>query len=235
MQINQYFDRLNSAVQKIYISTVDSKAQNLAEIHAFVCDLNDFSSLLEDKDERSLVQVACSQLESSALEMSYGLYRQSFSSLRRSLESSLAVLYFSLNKLEHYEWMRDLGDISWKSIIDTDNGALSTRASKALWPEILPVILTCNNRARLIYRALSQYVHGNKETWNVSGINIIKNDVLIEEYFKHFKEIEDILCISYSARYANQFDSQQIDQASGLLDRVSHISVIRERTGGPKG
>ncbi|RYH65255.1 MAG: hypothetical protein EON54_05985 [Alcaligenaceae bacterium] len=234
MKIIQYFDRLNAEVQQIYASTVASEAPSIALVHAFVCDLKDFSQIIEDKGERELVQVVCSQFEASALEMSFGLYRQSFSSLRRAFETALAVLYFSLNKLEHYEWLRDAGDINWQSMIDPDSGALSVRGANALWPEILPQIQDVNRRSRNLYRTLSQYVHGNKETWDLSGLKISKNDFMISRYFEYAKEAEEILCVGFIVRYVEAWSQGKSDQAQALIERVSHISIIREKIGGPR-
>lgn len=234
MKIAQYFDRLNVEVQQIYSSTMTDEAQKIAAIHAFVCDLNEFSMLVDDVDERSLLQVVCSQFEYSALEMTFGLYRQSFSSLRRAFETALAVIYFSLNKLEHFEWKNELGDINWHSIIDPDSGSLSVRAAKALWPDMREQVLDANGRARILYRRLSQFVHGNKETWDISGLKISKNQPLIDSYFEYFREAEELLCIGLSMRYISCWHQDKIDHVHALVDRISHIAPVREKIGGPK-
>ena len=96
-------------------------------------------------------------------------------------------------------------------------------------------IVDYNNRAKSVYRKLSEYVHGNNETWERSGLTLEYNEELKKRYFELFKEVSDILLFILNCRYLKSLDAETLDNISEfLLDELSHISAIREFLGGAK-
>lgn len=233
MNIKEYFGKLNKKSQSIFCETLENDVQ-LAKVHHLNNGFYEFSKHITDSEEQHLLRVVCSQMESSCLTLSFGLYRQALISLRTSFELGLGAIYFSVNKLEHKEWLSGRGDINWSKIIDSDNGVLSKRFANAFFPELAEEIAKYNCRAKTVYRTLSEYVHGNCDTWKKSGIALSKNTGLMSKYFECFFEASEVLLFSACCRYLKDFNKEQLEEVQTTCEELSHVAPIRELLGGPE-
>ena len=233
MNIKDYLNKLNKKSQEIFSKTLEDDLENLAYINHVSSFLYEFSELLFDNSEEKILQTVAMQLETASMNLIYGMYRQAFSSLRLAFELSLGLVHFSIHKLELNEWLIGKNDIKWNKLIDEDNGILSKRFSNAFFPELSPIINNFNAKAKTIYRQLSEYVHGNNETWNRCGLNLDINIELKKEYFTIFKSVSEIVIFVLCCRYLKSITLEKNDSISDfLLEEFSHISMIREYLGG---
>ena len=234
MNITEYFGQLNIKSQEIFKVTMEDST-SLGETHAISDFLAEFSECLFEIQEKEMLRTVAIQLETATLNLSLGLYREAFSSLRLAFEMGLGLIHFSIHKLEHNEWVNGDNDIKWAKLIDSENGILSQRFSKAFFSELSVEIVEYNNRAKSVYREMSEYVHGNNETWEQSGLILEYNEQLKKRYFELFKEVSAILLFILNCRYLKSLDTETLDNISEfLLDELSHISAIREFLGGAK-
>lgn len=233
MKISEYFLALNKKTQSIF-SEVLEKETELGQVHDFSNKLYEISKHFDNNDERRMLTALCSQLESSCLTLTFGMYRQALASLRLSFELGLGEVYFSANKLEYKEWLNGSGDIKWARLIDEDNGVLSLRFARAFNPCIKDHVLDFRNRSISVYRTLSEYVHGNNDTWKECGLALDRNQLLEEKYFQCFKDVSDILLFALFCRYSSDFNELQLDDLSSVFESLNYIAPIREYFGGPK-
>lgn len=234
MNISEYYTKLNLQSQKIFQETLEN-SHNLGKCHHFSSFISEFSDCIADNDIKKILQTVFIQLESATLNLALGLYRQAFSSLRLAFELGLGAIHFSINRLELEEWKAGVCDIKWSKLIDNDNGVLSNRFCKAFFPSLQAHILTINGDAKLTYRAMSEFVHGNSETWDTNGFTISYNFTLIEKYFQIFQSVCEILIFSLCCRYLQTIEAKQIEKLSPfLLEELTHFSPIREFLGGAK-
>jgi hypothetical protein len=162
-----------------------------------------------------------------------GMYRQSFSSIRLAFEMGLSVVYFSVNKLEHIEWRKGYNDIKWSKLIDEENGVLSKRYSKAFFEKLSDDITTYNSIAKDVYREMSEYVHGNYDTWNKSGLELKYNEELKNDYFKVFTKMSKVLLFVLCCRYLKSIDKNKLDELSTFLfEEMNDIEEIRNYLSG---
>lgn len=234
MKVDEYFNKINEKSQEVFLATIKDTKQ-FGKIHHVSAFLYEFSDCLFDTDEKNLLKIVSRQIETSAFNMSLGMYRQAFSSLRLAFEMVLGVVYFSINKLEHNEWINGKNDIKWSRLIDEDSGVLSKRFASAFFYELSTDIVKSNSKAKCLYRELSEYVHGNNETWHNNEIVFKKNDKLINEYFKLFDRFSNIALLILFCRYIKSLDQMSIDNISEFfLEEMSEYSPIREFFGGVK-
>ena len=234
MNIVDYYSEINNKSQDIFQKTIEDSS-SLGETHAISAFIFEFSECLFEIKEKDMLRMVASQLETATLNLSLGLYRQAFSSLRLAFEMGLGLIFFSIHKLEHNEWLNGENDIKWAKLIDENNGILSKRFAKAFFIELSEDIEKYNNRAKKIYREMSEYVHGNNETWEKSGLIIEYNENLQIRYFKLFKEVSSILLFVLNCRYLKSLESNDVEGLSEfLLEELSHIAAIREFLGGVK-
>ena len=233
MNIREYYTRVNTSCQAIFEETV-LDSSGLGRVHHVSSCLYEFSENLTDADEINLLRSVSSQIESSSLSLCLGLYRQAFSSLRLALELGLGTVYFSLYKLEHREWLQGMGDIKWSKLICEENGVISSRLAAAYFNDLKEYAKEYNLKASTVYRKLSEFVHGNYETWKRSGIVLKKNDELITKYFTYVESVKEVLLFSLCCRYMKQMTQVQFDSMQFLIEDLGHVEPIRLMLGGPK-
>jgi hypothetical protein len=233
MNIQDYFNKINECCQGIFHETL-LDTSSFGKVHHLSACIFEFSENLADIHDINLLRAVSSQIEASALSLALGIYRQAFSSLRLALELGLGTIYFSLFKLEHNEWLRGKTDIKWSKLIDSNNGVLSNRLTSAFFPELNDYVNEYNDKAGSVYRKLSEFVHGNYETWEKSGLVISKNDELICRYFRHLESVKEVLLFSLCCRYMKTFLPEQLETMQFISEDLGHIEPIRLLMGGPK-
>jgi hypothetical protein len=234
MDIKHYFEKINAESQQIFSYATSTYGENLGQIHHLSSCIFEFSEYLFDENEKQLLNTVSAQIESATLNLTLGLYRQAFSALRLAFEMALGTVYFSIDKLEHFEWLKGKADIKWAKLIDKDSGVLSIRFTNAFFKELTSFTNDYNERASQVYRSLSEFVHGNNETWSQSGIQLKVNDELIRDFFSQCREIAEIILFVLSCRYLKSISQKERETMEFLSSQLMHIEPIRILFGGPK-
>lgn len=233
MNITEHFSKLNNNTQEVFTKTLKKKAE-LGKAHHFSACIYEFTQNISDESERKILETVSSQLELATLNVTYGMYRQAYTSLRLALEMGLGAAYFSVHKLELHEWLDGRADIKWAYLTDENNGVLSPRFAKAFFPEFSKDINVYLSKAKVVYRQLSEYVHGNNETWEACSIKISYDQNLLDTYFKSINIVSEIILFVLCCRYLKSFSKEINDSLEFLPEEMNHISYIREYLGGAK-
>lgn len=233
MHITEYLKNLKHESNLIFENSITLE-DNLGKSHHYVLCIHEFTECLSDHKEKKNWINVCSQLEASILSVILGLYRQAFTSLRLGFELGLGSILFSTDKIYFYEWLQGVSDIKWSRIIDEDTGIFSEKYINAFSPMLKEDIKIVRSDAIYHYRKLSEYVHGNHQTWIKNGIKLTYNNDLIMEFFNHFDKITEILLYCLFTRYSNDFNSTTLENFEFLNERLGHSDKIREYLGGAK-
>lgn len=234
MNVKEYLTQINKNAQEIFKKSIDD-VDNLGKAHHYSSFIGEFSEYVFDENEKKMIQTVAIQLESSTINLIFGMYREALSSLRLALELGLGTIHFSVHKMEQNEWINGENDIKWSKLIDSENGILSKRFCKAFFPELSDCMEEYNSESRLIYRNMSEFVHGNYSTWTTNGLQLQYNENLKNEYFQINKKVSEILIFVLCCRYLKSLSIQNKEKISEfILDEFKHISPIREYLGGPK-
>ncbi len=198
--IRRYFEKIHKDCDRIFAESME-KNERFIQVRHFSNIICEFAEAVPEAKEAELLMVIPHQLESGALNLSLGLYRQAFASLRLTLELSLAATFFSINKLEYMEWKNGSGDIQWSRVIDEENGVLSRRFAHAFFPELADRISEVNERTRLVYRRLSEFIYGNYHSWRKSGLQLERDPRMEDLFFQYLDEIIHIVTFIMACRY----------------------------------
>lgn len=233
MKINDYYDQLNTRSQEIF-SLAQKEPELMSKVHSSAAELFQLSEAIFDLDEQSMLRVVCSQLESSCLSLSLGLYRPAIGALRLALELGIGSIYFSANKMAHREWISGNGDLKWSVVNSETDGVFSNRFIKAFYPELIEHSATYLARASRVYRILSEYVHGNSDTWDQSGIALQVNEKLRKFYELEFTEVAVLIKFAFCCRHLKEMSPETLESNQVILTELDYIPQIREFLGGPK-
>ncbi|MGP5546903.1 hypothetical protein [Psychrobacter alimentarius] len=226
MNISEYLSRLNNESQEIFQRSINFK-EKLGVLHNSASHIYEFSEIISDKQEKQMLETVSAQLESATYTLTLGLYRQAFSSLRLAFELGLATVYFSAYKLEMQEWFISKNDIKWSKLINEENGVLSKRFVDAFFGECASIVEHYNSQAKLTYRTLSEFVHGNHQTWSEGGIKLIYDDSLIDLYLEHHEEIVKIILFIAVCRYKLLLTEELKEDLYFIPEIFNHIDEFR--------
>jgi len=235
MSITNYHDQLTAKSQQIRaVEIVDTDF--LGKLHNAANELATLSAFATDEDERQMLIVVCTQLETSCYLMTLGLYRAALSALRLALELGLAAHYYSANKLAHREWKNGATDLIWSTITSPESGVFSQRFTAAFFPELTSHCDEYQGKAKRVYRTLCEYVHGNSETWHKSGLALDQNPVLATLYKSSAMTVVDVVKFAFCCRFLHSLLPNQIDNDvhQALYESLQHVEPIRVFLGGPK-
>lgn len=191
--------------------------------------INEFATNIDEKIEREAIITACAQLNSAILCACHGFYRQAFASIRLALEMSLGAIKLSTKKLCLIEWSNGKYDISWSDILNEDDGVFSKRFVSAFfgdlgrWPDLY------RQKSKDLYRGLSEYVHGNVNTWMGPGESLSYSEELKDGFFEKHNQCTKIILFCLWCRYAKTFTSNQIEPMEDYI-RDEFCSIVQIRS-----
>ncbi|MDH2326412.1 hypothetical protein QCN27_06000 [Cereibacter sp. SYSU M97828] len=232
MSATEHLEKLRTTLNRVFDQTI-SQGEISGQSHYFSTCLFEVAQQLSDSDVSRILETVASQLESANLFSAFGLYRQAFAALRLALEMGLGSIYFSVNRLYLNEWLDGRQDIVWSKLINDDDGVLSVRYAKAFFPELTLEIASVNKSAKRLYRELSEFVHGNYETWEASGLSIKYEPALRKQYQDKCKETFDVILFALSCRHLKGLSESSLDKLDFIREEFNHIGPIREVFGGP--
>jgi len=229
----QHLESLRSSLNEIFDQSLINRG-NIGSSHYYSSCIYDFAQNIASDDERKILETVAAQIESAALISAFGLYRQAFASLRLALEMGLGAVYFSIHRLELNEWQDGKADIKWSQLIDDERGVLSKRFADAFFKGLADESRLQKEAASRVYRKLSEFVHGNYETWRPEGLTLSYQQELDSEYELLCKAVFDIIMFSLCCRYLKSMNAEELDTMSFIEVELGHIAPIREALGGPK-
>lgn len=233
MDIENYLSKLNEETNDNFRSSLEYR-ERFGEAHHYSCCIYEFAHVIPEKPEKDLLKTVTSQMETATFCAALGMYRQAFISLRLALEMGLGAVHFSVHRLELNEWLDGRADINWSSLICPNNGIMSQRFSRAFFNEFSEDIDAYRTQAQTLYRHLSEYVHGNVETWKGSEIEISYNSSTLENYFNNLQSVSEILLFVLSCRYLKTFGHETLETLQFIPEEMNHLDYVREYLGGPE-
>lgn len=233
MNIQQYLNNLKDESHEIFTNSLNFQNE-LGKVHHLSSCIYEFSDHINDQSEKNILITVSSQLEAATLNATMGMYRQAFASLRLALEMGLSSVHFSVHKLDLIEWLDGRTDIKWSKLIHENKGIFSSRFTNAFFKELSSVTKEYRRKAISTYRNLSEFVHGNNETWIKSGLQLNFNENLLKAYFQTFSDTAEIILFVLTCRYAKSLSQESLESLQCIHEEFAYISHIREIFGGPK-
>lgn len=232
MNIQEYYKKLNKQKNITFLTSLENKSL-LGFSHDLIVNIDDWYKITQEHSSIKLLKNAIEQIDISCLHILDGLYRSGFTALRLSLEMVTGAIYFSANNLEFEEWLKGGYDLNWSTILDEENGILSTRFANAYYPALASIRGNYFTRTKKLYRELSEMVHGNNSTWNFDNPEIIIDQNRINQYMKILDEFSKIMNFQMCLRFLNNLTEDKIVIIeSHLIDSIGTEEIIRTKIGG---
>jgi hypothetical protein len=135
--VRQILTTLHEISSKTLTTSLDRKfdPQNNRS-YALASDLDIWAKILEGRREHILYASATREYVLALLSNCQGHYRNGFKGLRLALELILQGAYLSANLVALSEWLSNLRDTTWATIVDRESGVLSRNFCRAFCPEL---------------------------------------------------------------------------------------------------
>jgi hypothetical protein len=224
----QFYLSLNEAA-RTSIEQATADPTELGNAQQQIDDLNCWGQVLTARPETVAFQNALQEATIGLFLLASGLYRSAFVSLRLFLELSLASVHFSVNRLELAEWLAGSRDIKWGALIDSDEGILSVRYASAFFPELSDTVRTYNAIGLKTYRELSEFVHGNHQTWGGATGQIAFNAQLQSEWLSHFSSASVVVGYTLCLRFLKELARPDLAKLAPIVGAtLGHIEAVRD-------
>ncbi len=127
-------------------------------------------------------------------------------------------------------------DVKWASLMDPDSGVLSVRYSDGFFPELRDSVAMYRGIAAKIYRELSEFVHGNHQTWGITKDRLEFSENAQEQWFANFSDANRAVTYASCLRFLMESNIQDVAEISALVQNCSgHVEPIRVNLANTKG
>jgi hypothetical protein len=211
-------------------------AQQVAESHVFLHELERWADAIAPNKERQLLAAAAREYQYALLALAQGLYRQAFKGLRLVLELCLQAVHLSVHQVELQEWLDGRKHTVWNTLMDVDNGVLSIRFARAFFPEFEQDALHHRSLAEQLYRECSECVHGNAQKHIPLPQSLAFSGDSFGLWHRKAKGVALVVTFALAMRYLKDMTPERARTIEhDLLDRLGHITALRRVFGGPEG
>ncbi|RAJ76656.1 hypothetical protein CLV59_108176 [Chitinophaga dinghuensis] len=225
--MNEYLNRINNESQAIFKESLKEEEQ-FTNAHRMSACIFEFAQLLTETNEKKMLITTSEHLEAASMNLALGFYRQAFASLKLALEVGLGAVYFSVYKMEDYEWQNGIADVQWQKVIDKETGILSKRFATAFYPEMENAVKKYHESTTALYSQLSAYVHGNtgKWDWEFNGIFLRYNATLAKTYFELSASVTETILFVLFSRYIRSFSEDRSDLIPAEIYQIPTIHSV---------
>jgi hypothetical protein len=224
----RYHLKLNKAVARV-IEHSTADPGEVGRIQEKIDELTQWERVLSNRPESLVLRSAISEATVGAFLLISGLYRPAFVSLRLFLEMSLAMVHFSSNRLDLAEWTQGRRDVNWSELIDSGVGVLSRRYADAFFPDLRETVSTYNSIGGKAYRELSEYVHGNRQTWVNTPESIEFSATLQTQWASQFDAATGVVMYAMALRFLKELGPAEVAPLSATIGvSLGHIQAIQE-------
>lgn len=223
---SQILDRSRTSLEELKNDT--EKLYSFTAAHNAASDLDQLEVLLRGRTELEMFQLAKIEYQHALYSASFAQYRQSHISLRLFFELSLCSVLFSAHEIDMHLWLKDEKDSNWTAIISNETGVLSKQFVGAFFPELKEHCDQYRAMAATLYRECSQFVHGNRHSFNGIDGKIKYNAEILESWIDRADTAFRVVKFTFACRYlrgANHEQRSELEQM--LLEEFGDLAAIQ--------
>lgn len=157
-------DRSRTAFAELTADPVRLPA--FTQAHNDASDLDKLIELMAGRPEEEIFSLARVEYQHALFSAAFGQYRQAHVSLRLFLELSLCSVLFSAHEIDTRRWLQGKKDSNWASIISNETGVFSKQFVGVFFEDMKEFGVQYRTLAEKLYRECSEYVHGNRHSFN---------------------------------------------------------------------
>nr|WP_306264739.1 hypothetical protein [Pararhizobium sp. IMCC3301] len=184
--------------------------------HTDIADIDLLDKLVAGKTEASMFRLARVEYQHALYSASIAQYRQAHISLRLFFELSLCSVLFSAHEIDMRLWLQDKKDSIWGVTICPDNGVFSKHFVGAFFEGLKEYCDQYQTLATKLYRECSEFVHGNRNSYEGLDTQITYNAKILEAWLDRADTARRIVKFAFLCRYINDATDEVRDEIEAL-------------------
>lgn len=225
----EHFSGLNKQFASVIDSSFSSEhAGKISELFQFIDDLNTWLELLNEREDTTILLSAIKEYEFGFQAVLNGQYRYAFIAHRYFIEQICRFIYLSTNELHLRYWKLGLRDISWRTLVDEENGIFSKTFIRAFYPEVEAEGMHLITLVGKLYRESSEFIHGNFNKISDLPDKIAFDTVLLEKWLDSIETSKFISAFLLFMRFSKSLDQHELHRIEDMAtEELSGIEDFR--------
>ena len=199
-------------------------------------DLDSLENLMAGRTEANMYKLARLEYQHALYAAAFAQYRQAHVSLRLFFELSLSGILFSAHEIDAHLWLKGKKDSNWGAIISNETGVFSKAFVGAFFEEMKEYCPQYLAMATTVYRECSEFVHGNRSSFEGIDSQIIFNPDIIDSWLDRADTVRLLVKFAFLTRYLPHADGNiKSDFEHMALDNFGIFPPIQAiYAGGPE-
>ncbi|KIC41911.1 hypothetical protein RA27_00395 [Ruegeria sp. ANG-R] len=185
--------------------------------HNDAADIDQLERLIADRTEATMFKLARVEYQHALYSASFAQYRQAHISLRLFFELSLCCILFSAHEIDIRLWLKDQKDSNWQSIINEQNGVFSKHFVGAFFEEMKEHCDQYRSLAKTLYRECSEFVHGNRQSYEGIDTEISYNPDVLEAWADRADTARLIVKFAFICRHLRDASAEVKNELEDLV------------------
>lgn len=169
--------------------------------HNFAEDLDALEALVQGRPEEKMFKLARVEYQHALYSAAVAQYRQAHVSLRLFFELSLCSVLFSAHEIDTKLWLKGQKDSNWSAISCKEKGVFSKHFVGAFFEEMKEYSPQYNALATQLYRECSEFVHGNRQSYDGLDGQIAYNAEILERWSDRADTARLVVKFAFVCRY----------------------------------
>lgn len=211
---NGIIDRSRAAFAELNVD--QQRLQAFTAAHNDAEELEQLSVLLAERPEMDIFNLALVEYQHALFSVAFGQYRQAHVSLRLFLELSLCCVLFSAHEIDTRRWLKGQKDSNWGAIISNENGVFSKQFVGAFFENMKEFGGQYRALAEKLYRECSEYVHGNRHSYEGIDAQISFNEGTFDSWIERADTARLVVKFSCLCRFLSHCSADERAQIEAL-------------------
>lgn len=219
-------DRSRTAFTELNNDTERLKAFKIA--HNDAAELDQLSTFLAGRPEDEIYSLALVEYQHALFSTAFAQYRQAHVSLRLFLELSLCSVLFSAHEIDARKWLKGEKDSNWAAIISNESGVFSKQFIGAFFETMKENGGQYRVLAEKLYRECSEYVHGNRHSYDGIGAEISFNENALDLWVDRAETARLVVKFAFLCRFLVHSSAEIRTQVEALaLDNFGELPSVQ--------
>lgn len=212
-----------------HLSSDQVRCANFTAAHNDADELDRLSKLVAGRAEEHMYQLARIEYQHALYALAFAQYRQAHVSLRLFFELSLSSVLFSAHEIDAHLWLKGKKDANWNAISSNETGVFSKNFVGAFFEDMKDFCEQYRALAVTLYRECSEYVHGNRQSYNGIDAEIAFNEENADGWLERSDTARLVVKFAFLCRYIPHVSTEIRQEFQDMiLENFSTLSPLRD-------
>tara|TARA_B100001105_G_C22261082_1_gene386755 strand:- start:106 stop:819 length:714 start_codon:yes stop_codon:yes gene_type:complete len=215
------------------LSSDQERFAKFTAAHNDADELDRLGKLMAGRAEEHMYQLARIEYQHALFALAFAQYRQAHVSLRLFFELSLSSILFSAHEIDAHLWLKGKKDSNWSAISSKETGVFSKNFVSAFFEDMKDFCEQYHALAVTLYRECSEYVHGNRQSYEGIDAEIVFNQENTDGWLDRSDTARLVVKFAFLCRYMPHVSAEMKQEFQDMiLENFSAFGPMRDINNG---